>query len=252
MKKYLLINLLVFFSVSLYAQQTISELTKDCGMITDAKGYVKEQMVSIPDRNGSLIEMYPFQLKWIINLDVVSYYKLGGKYNTDLKKEAFKETDEYKGLVNSLQEEKTRVKNMSFFYIQKLRNTYDLDKGGFLYSVELYEGGYYSFPGFINHGTVCIEYATKRFAKNKIEVIKRWGGSDYFYNQRVILPVKDKQIALKIEDAAYKDVAVLFKFKLDSVKEQRMPLSDKTFILTKTEGIYIVNTRTGEVFCKVL
>ena len=40
--------------------------------------------------------------------------------------------------------------------------------------------------------------------------------------------------------------------KIDSVKEERLPFSFQNFVLTRTEGIYIVNTKTDEVYYKVL
>lgn len=84
-----------------------------------------------------------------------------------------------------------------------------------------------------------------------MEIIKRWGGRDYFYNQRIYLPVNDKQTALKIEDAG-NNRGVLFLFKIESIKREEILFSSQDFILTRTEGIYIVNTQTGEVYYRVL
>ncbi len=169
-----------------------------------------------------------------------------------MKRELFKESNEYKDYEKKLIQIRNEVKNRSFFYISKLKsNEYSLSKGGFLYEMELYEGDYVEFPGYINHGTLCIEYATSRFPKNYIEIIKLFGGTNYFYNQRIILPVKDKRVALKVEEGG-DQVRVLFKFKIDSVRRKRILFSENDYVLTKTEGIYLINIKTGEVYCKVL
>lgn len=251
MKRLYLLIFIFNCSLSLFAQQTVSELTNGCGQFLDAKKYIEEQVVKARDGEGKPVEMPTYVLNQIFNLQVIPYFNVQG-YDTELKQELFKETDEYKELEIKLREEREVVKNTRFFYIHPLGSNYSLDNGGFLYQIELYEGRYVNFNGYINHGTLCIEYATKRFPKNRIEIIKRWGGSDYFYNQRVYFPVKDKQVALKIEDAGKKQVGVLFIFKIDSVQEKRPFLFDVSFVLTKTEGIYIVNTQTGEIYCRVL
>ena len=251
MNKILIIGLLLVFTVSLSAQQTVKELTNNCASFVDKKQYSPEQVVPAHDDEGNHCDMESYILGYIFNLQVVPYFNIKG-YDTELKREMFKETTEYKEYEKKLIQIKNDVKNRSFYYISKLkRNEYNLSKGSFLYEIELYEGRYVDFPGYINLGTICIEYATKRFPKNKIEIIKRFGGRDYFYKQRIYLPVKDKRVALKVEEGG-NQVGVLFKFKIDSVKRKRILFSENDFVLTKTEGIYLINIQTGEVYCKVL
>ena len=250
MKKIFVIATICFCYSPLWGQQTISDIVKGCGVFVDSKNYTKEQVVKAQDEGGIPHEVKSYELGAIFNLDVISHYKIKG-YNTDLKRELFKETDEYKQYEKELKDYRDVVKNTTFYYIQKISGNYNTEKGGFLYEKELYEGGYVKFPGFVNCGTLCIEYATKRFPKNKLEIIKRLGGRDYFYNQRIYLPVNDKQTALKIEDAG-NNRGVLFLFKIESIKREEILFSTQDFILTRTEGIYIVNTQTGEVYYRVL
>ena len=254
MKQKLLLSLL-FVAVVAVADSsnlTVQDLKNGRGQFVDTKDYFTKQFLKARYEDGTEAKIKDYEIRDIFELDVVSYFKLGGYYDTDLKRELFKETDEYKQYETELKEIREIFFKSSFYYIHKLSNNYNLENSGFLYEIELYEGCYAGFPGYINHETLCIEYATKRFAQNKIDVRKRWGGSDYFYNQRVYLPVKDKRIALRIEEAERNQVGVLFLFKLDKTKDVKMSFSTHTFILTKTEGIYIVNTQTGEVYCKVL
>lgn len=258
MKQKLLL-LFLFVAVVAMAESsdlTVQDLKKGRGQFLDTKDYFKKQFLKGRYEDGTEAKIEDYEIRNIFELNVVSYFKLGGYYDTDLKRELFKETDEYKQYETELKGIREDIKKSSFYYIHKLSDyyklNYDLENSGFLYEIELYEGCYADFPGYINHGTLCIEYATKRFAQNNIDIRKRWGGSDYFYNQRVYLPVKDKRVALQIEEAGRDQVGVLFLFKINSTKDVKMLFSTHTFILTQTEAIYIVNTQTGEVYCKVL
>ena len=252
MKKSFFVLILVglFLVKPMNAQQNFDELIGGCSVVIDNKNYNPDQVL-IFELDGESDNKIPFwMVKSIYDLKVISRYHIKG-YNTDLQKELFKESDEFKELEKSLKEERDLIKNTTFYYIHKLNSNYNLEKTGFAYDIELYEGSYKEFHVYINHGTLCIEYATKRFPKNKIEITKRWGGSDYFYNQRVYLPVKDKQAALRIEQAG-NDKGVLFLFKIESIVTEKTLFSYTDFALTKTESIYIINTRTGEIYCKVL
>lgn len=253
MKQKLLLSLL-FVAVVAVADSsnlTVRDLTNGCAIFKDNKDFYKKQVLLGFDEDGKDTEISANEIRDILELNVVSYFNIKG-YDTDLKKELYKETDEYQRYETELKQIRDEIKESSYIYIHKLRNVYDLEKGGFRYDIILGESDYVNFPGYINHRTLCIEYATKRFSKNSIDVNKWWGGSFYNYTQRVYFPVPDKRVALRIEEAGDNKVGVLFVFKIDSTKVDRPGIWPQTFILTKTEGIYIVNTETGEVYCKVL
>lgn len=245
---------LLFVAITAMADSsnlTVQDLKKGRGQFLDNKDFYEEQFLKAHYEDGTETEISAKEIRDILELNVVSYFNIKG-YDTDLKKDLFKETDEYKQYETELKKIRDELKEYSFYYIHKIRNVYDVEKGGFRYDIILGESDYVNFSGYINHRTLCIEYATKRFPKNHIEVNKWWGGTFYNYTQRIYFPVTDKRVALQIEEAGREQVGVLFIFKIDSTKVERPGLWPQTFILTKTEGIYIVNTETGEVYCKVL
>lgn len=53
----------------------------------------------------------------ILKLDIFDYFQLGRKYDTELKKKVFMESDEYKEYLKKIKQEKSKIEN-SFFYIQ--------------------------------------------------------------------------------------------------------------------------------------
>ena len=235
----------------MFAQQSVSDIIKDCHLVYDTKDYRPNQKIIYRTKDGETEELPLYKLKWIYDLDVIPYYRIQG-YDTDLQKELYKETDEYKEYVKKLSSIRDSIKCSSFYYVHRLESNYDLNKLAFAYNIELYEGGYTNIPGYINHGKFCFEYATKRFPYNNIEIsVRQSYVGDKYYNQRIYLPVKNKQTALKIEQAG-KNKAVLFVFKIDSVKMVQHSFFKEELALARTVGIYIINTETGEVYCKVL
>lgn len=233
------------------AQNSLSDIVKNCLLVADSKEYYAEPKILYRIEDGEKKEVPLYRLKSIYDLDVISYYKIKG-FDTNLQKELYKETDEYRELVKKLSAVRDSVKGLSYYYIHELKSNYDLNKAAFLYEIEQYEGNYTNIPGYISHGDFCFEYATKRFPNNKIYIsVRQSYVGDKFYNQRIYLPVKDKQTALKIELAG-KNKAVLFVFKINTIKMVQGIFFKKERALTRAEGIYIINSETGEVYCKIL
>ena len=256
MKQKLFLLLLLFASRIAVAETsalTIQDLTKGCGQFYDFKDSENKQYLrAINAENGTEAKFGSDKIRDILELNVVSFFEING-YETELKRELYKETEEYKEYETALKEIRNTLKKQSFCYIHKLRNVYNLEKNGFPYEIQLYGADYDNFPEYINHGTLCIEYSTKRFPKNKMDIAKvAGGGRNFLYIQQTYFPVLDKRVALQIEEAGREQVGVLFIFKIDSTKVERPGIWPQTFILTKTESIYLVNTQTGEVYCKVL
>lgn len=248
-KTLILLALLLNISSISFAQQTVQNLTTGGLQVVDNKEYFQEQEIIMPGQNGVVEPQDMSFLNMILSKDVFSYFRLHSTYKTDLEKELFKQSDEYRHLSDSLVAIRKVLMSQSCFYMRKLEKNYNVEKKGFVLEKEIYERKYHPVPGYFLFNTLSIEYATKRFSQNRINVEKRFGGRDYFYNQSILLPVADTKIALEIEAAKREgDAMVLFLFKLDSVKEFGW---DKVLI-TKTQSIYIVNKSTGEVYCKVL
>lgn len=250
MKRYLVFICCFAACFNLDAQQSFWDVIPDESILVCDVPDKDEQVIKFQADDGELKEYPLYRLKSIYDLDVISYYKIQG-YNTDLQKELYKETDEYKKLFKELQGYKDVMKETTFYYTHELKGNYDLNKGAFPYDIELVEYDYTEIPGYINHGTFCFEYATKRFPNNKIEVTKKYGGTNYFYKQKIYLPVKDKQTALKIEQAG-ENKYVLFVFKIDAIKTVRPFIFEEEVALTRTLAIYIFNWETEEIYCKVL
>lgn len=233
-------------------QQTFDQITKGYNKFVDKGSYTKEQVAICIDGDGNPYELETYQIINILNTNVFGYFKLNG-YKTDLQKKVFKESPEYKQYETRLHQTKDSLIKQRWYYICDLKNNYDVTRKGFLFSEELYGPNYPNLEGYLSFETLSFDYATKRFPKNKIEVSKRlWPNRvDYSIIQKVILSVPDEKVALEIEQAG-KDVGIIFLFQLDSTYDYQGLFGKKTIIKCKTESIYLVNKRSGKIFCKVL
>ena len=72
--------------------------------------------------------------------------------------------------------------------------------------------------------------------------------------QYVQIPVADENLALKIENDMsnpYCSTCLMFIVKLSKTSTEKHPefMFEQDNILTKTIGLYIVNTKTKEIYC---
>ena len=143
MKKLFLICMVMFvFGLqSIKAQNSFEDIVKGCQLVVDTKDFNPKQVIRYKMENEEMKELTFWNLQMIYDLDVISYFRLQG-YDTDLQKELYKETDEYKEYLKKLTFIKDSIKNTKYYYIQKLESNYDLSKSAFAYGVELYEGSY--------------------------------------------------------------------------------------------------------------
>lgn len=200
---------------------------------------------TIPDR------MSVSNIEDILNMDAVRFYGLKG-YDTELKRQLFKESEEYKTeYYPTLLANKEFMLSTNYFYIIPFSSNYDMTNKAFPLSFEVWEGEIPNVPNYLVRKDLCFDFATKRFPKHKMEKTRRFGGRDYFINQKIYLNVPDLKEAAKIEDAK-SDKALLIIFKLDSVFKARPGIFEETYLKTKIQSLYIINTKTVEVMYKVL
>lgn len=202
-------------------QTTFKEAVLRCGEIENENIVCREKLVSA------------------ILLDVFKYYDLESTYSSDLKKSAYKETQDYK--------EKLRVLNLlkskyisHTIYLELNKNVnfsigdYDLKKGGF---------NVYLDDDYIGYG-------------NDKERLFGHREPYYLFTQ---LPVKrlsfffpvNKKKALEIENSIAGDVKFIFLFKPVSVvkiKSKRYFNYMETFIITDSVEVVILNSATSSLY----
>ena len=125
MQKKLLLLSLLFVATAAIADSsnlTVQDLKKGCGKFVDNKDYLTKQVALGRYEDGAEFEISADDIRDILELNVVSHFRLKG-YDTDLKKELFKETDEYKRYETELKEIRDEMKSNRLapmrFYFRK-------------------------------------------------------------------------------------------------------------------------------------
>ncbi len=225
-------------------------LVKDCYEVVDGKDFDHEQIFLVPDENGKLENVRISYIENVLNVNVFGIWDVKD-CQTDLKRKLYKETTEYKQRYQTLKEDRTNCLATKFYYLIKLPKDYDVTHKGFPLVLDDYEDAMPNMPAYLIKKCLCFDYATSRFPKHKITKSRYYGGSDYFVKQKIYLSVPNEQDALKIEDVG-SNKALLIIFKLDSAfKANPSGLWERTYLKTKIQSLYIVNTKTEEVLYKV-
>jgi len=142
-KRKLLINTvttIIFFNIisNVYSQDILSSDTKKQFLISsqiklsvpqiisnfksEDEKWLKEDSFSLPT---------PFESAY--NLNVIDYFEMSGKYHSELQKEVFKQTAQYKTLLDSLKKIKANYLNSVYYATGYAEiGDYDLQKKGFL------------------------------------------------------------------------------------------------------------------------
>lgn len=197
----------------------------------------------------------------IYDLDVISFFELEEKYNTELKKATFKKTEEYQNLLQELRDVKSEMLQTVFYYIDNTSlGEYDIKKGGFKYSL----GANYVFNDFLtgsarNPKSLILENGETIFLKSlpSEKVFKNIYGNKV-YDECIFFKVSEKE-GLEIENDL-ENVSIYFFFTpsgrenstfkfLNLVKPQPVWAS-RTRVEMKSDYVRIViaNKVTGKVY----
>jgi hypothetical protein len=234
------------------AEQKLSTLIKDCYEVKEHSDYSGWRITfsheKIAGNSSSLIR----QFVNLLNKDFWSCYSdLSETYNTELKKKAFSNTDEYISLNNELTSFSDMAKrNIYYFYY----TFYDYDS----YRIEPYDLATKSFLCknlYQEAPYICDKY----YSDIRLSYPSEYTIQTKNYGKKVSIPVSDENIALEIENNM-KDCAVLFIFNIEKIEKNETYNrfhSDESkgagpyYILGKTKSVHIVNTKSGKVYVQV-
>ena len=186
----------------------------------------------------------------LLNVDVIKYYNLK-EYNTELKKQVFKESEEYKILSQLLWQEQNEVKYQNYYFLYNFRNNvendmYNVTQKAFYLIHSVIDINYTPVQGCINFSGLCLSYPENHTKTTP----KDYGNRGYYYHQVIKIPIADAAIALKIEENM-NDCALLFIFKMDKAIKRKTGIFTNDFIIGKTQSAYVVNTKTGEIYSQL-
>ena len=188
----------------------------------------------------------------ILTLGVFGYYSLS-QYDSELKKDIFSKTAEYKIKLDELKSIKSKLLD-SYYYLDLDANltAYNLSTKTFTFGVECMPDDFYN--------SNCIQFDRICFVKPKgftiiNEKCMNSDNSGYYIYQYISFKITNNDIALKIEESN-NDFRLLFVFKfLSSKRYQREILLQHLtwtynglWYLTKLYRVIAYNKGNGEIF----
>jgi len=231
--KNLLAIILVFSCFTTFSQNGIEKIISTNNFsIEDIKSnlnciqnnYAKDVVLRI--NNGETITIPFSKLVAILNKDVVKYFGLEEKYNSELKVSVFSKTEEYKPYLKDLLVLRNYALNSYFYFSKELGcyNKYNLNNKSFLLVAFTEKKGFYN-SNYIQFDDLCI--LKPSFFKYNDYV--KFGGTNYFQNQDIFIPVVDESIALDIENNC-RSVELMLIFKLLDVVSLEVPIQGLIYI----------------------
>lgn len=223
MKKIIVSIISFLFAHVVVAQTTLKDLLKDCTFA--AVGTEKYEKFGYINSHGEKTTCTFDDMAALLRKDVIGYYGLGDKYNTELKVKAYKQTDDYRDTYETMMEEYKLFTQGKGYILYNLRynSNYDVAKRCFMFKIGFDDLYRYSQPHYL-----CFEkgfsliYPTAYLTRTKQETNLATNGT-YNYNilKTTVIP---EETALKIENEMEDpncNARLLIIFKLTSTANEK-------------------------------
>jgi hypothetical protein len=221
--------------------------------------------VSTPPSDTRLGQLFlgaeepPDDLAAIFQLDVFEYYKLGDRYDTDLKRAVFQKSDEYVEKLAQMKAEKRRLQAIDLFIVaddddSHELSSYDVKRRGFWLSLGINATGWgyeasgprscrgINFPALSTTGTPFLGWEAPRGIKAEM----------------LFIPMRPEK-ALAVEQSKG-DAHVFFFFRLGDVREVRFKAFEEDawrnvrqeLPAARFVRVVVANSRSGETYFEKL
>lgn len=177
----------------------------------------------------------------LMNLDVVQFNDLNSKYDTELKRKVFLESEEGIEMSKRLKALKEQVLKYPFYFVLPLSGYTTNNTAHAEYNLKTktldieFRTNYSYYAGFINFPSLIVKCHPSITQKSFYNII-----SGHKYNSNIVKIPMTEKVAIKVEDNI-KTLNLIVEFKLQQVKGPRLlqGISTKFFIVDKaTNEIY--------------
>lgn len=190
---------------------------------------------------GLLKDYNILRLEDLFNLDIISYYKLSSKYDTELKQKVFLESNEGKMLKEEMKTIKQNIIKSNSYFIFPLTVNNGVTKDGEYnlatktFNVEFKDIKHHVIPGAISFPLLSLKCTPS---------VKQWNTNHpYDYKNIVKIPMPEK-VAIEIEENI-KEIALVVVFKIQSITIQK---NYKRAIRGVTSKIYFIDKNTHDIY----
>jgi len=197
------------------------------------------------------------QLKKLINIlnsDVFEYYDIKNKYETDIKKKNYMESDDYKSKYSELTELKSQLILKSFYvdFTPEYYETdnlikYSSDTKNFSVLNSIEGNSFYNEMGYIQLDRILIKCPT-----NIQTTTRNVSTNCYDYiEEKISFKIDNDSIALKIPENSG-NLRLLFVFSFTGTTPFRNIIPDQEslsyYLMTSMKEVFVYNSKTNEIY----
>jgi len=246
-----ILTILISFicGTNIFAQKSYDDIIGECYQIDAKSGKVYLSGGNEDEYEIRSVE----QIASLMQKDVFGYFGLNQKYSTPLQKSAFSKTEEYTNCMSEIDYHHSYIFDSKFYILYNLRynQAYDLNKKAFVFRIMILDFLRTNQARYLGFG----KNINTLLPSNMLIVKKeRWKDGELYANQYIQIPIADENLALKIEEDManpYCSTCLMFVVQLNKTSTEKHPESMfvQDNILAKTVNLYLVNTKTEEIYC---
>lgn len=190
----------------------------------------------------------------ILNSDIFEYYDIKNKYDTDLKRKDYKESDDYKLKYSELMELKSQL-ILKSFYLEFAPEYYETDNliksnsntRNFSVFNSIEGNSFYNEIGYIQLDRILIKCPT-----NIQTTTRNVSTNCYDYiEEKISFKIDNDSIALKIRENSG-NLRLLFVFSFTGTTPFRNIIPDQEslsyYLMTSIKEVVVYNSKTNEIY----
>lgn len=241
-----IINLILFLSLTTpISAQSISD--------------IKSSSTAINGRMSNSYYRHDSQqfkkLRDLLRLNVFDYFGLSEKYDTELKRKVYRESQDYSSKQKDMENKRLNLYKSTFYldfeptyYERNNLVQYDLKSQMFTVKNEIYSDYFYNEPNYIQFDQIIIK-TPKGITVDRSQINS---GGVNFIRQRINFKVEDESLALKIEEnRSYLKLLFVFKFTEAKAFQGLNFFGRKITVFAlanELSQVIVYNSRTEEIY----
>jgi hypothetical protein len=190
----------------------------------------------------------------ILNLDVFEYYDIKNKFETDLKRKNYLESEDYKTKYTELERLKSKMISTVYYldfepdyYERNNLIKYDINSKTFSVSNEVYLSSFYNKLGYIQLDQILFK-CPDGFTVNTRNISYE---CDDLVEEKISFKINNESLAIKIEENS-SNLRLLFVVSFTGTSPLRGKILELTstdhYLMTDVRKVIIYNSKTNEIY----
>lgn len=184
----------------------------------------------------------------LLQRDVIGYYGLYNKYDTELKRKVFLESAEGKKMKEAVEIKRKELLEKQYYIMMPDESikAYDLSTKSFRMEYKVRTWQHVKIPNYINFNSVLLTGLPVPLKNKQLDTwISLADNSNIYYE--IDLPVANETLALEIEK---NNCALVIVFTIQKGERLQPVFFSEDFIFGKISSVYLINRETMKVYKK--